>query len=277
MTLACQILSLVAAAGYLAAFLCGLPTVFGRGEACGKGAASRLAALVMMGAFLCQTVTMVLRGVSLGRCPIDGPADLMQVIAWSLVVLYAIVGTAFRTSILGLFTSALAAIISVVALRMDGAVSFGAVPAGILVHAWLSLFSYGAFALLALTSFMYLLQLYGLRKNRWTAVFRRLPSLRELDGVNFRLLLLGTLVYTVALSIGAWWYLSGFPVELPKVLFPGLLWGGYATTLALRFTKVLFGRRLAAMCLVLFVLAIGALYPVAERHTGANRATEEIR
>lgn len=277
MTLACQILSLVAALGYLAAFLCGLPTVLGRGGARGEGMASRLALWVMLAAFLCQTASMVLRGVVLGRCPIDGPADLMQVIAWSLVVQYGIVGAAFRTSLLGLFTSALAAIISVVALRSQGAVSFGPVPAGILVHAWLSLFAYGAFALLALTSFMYLLQLHGLRRNRWAAVFRLLPSLKELDVVNFRLLLLGSLVFTCALSVGAWWYFSGYPVGIAKLVLPGLLWAGYVIVLALRFAKLLFGRRLAAVCLALFLLAAISLYPVAERHVAVPDATEEVR
>jgi HemX protein len=281
MMFACQILSFVAAIGYILAFSAGLPALRGRGVPGGNARWHRLApAMLILGAFACQTAGMAFRGIALGRCPIDGLADVLQVVAWSLVVMYAIVGAAFRTSLLGLFTSGLAALISVGAVTAGDSASFGAVPTGILVHAWLSLFAYGAFALLALTSFMYLIQLHGLRKRRWASIFSLLPSLKELEAVNFRLLLLGTLVFTVALSFGICWYFYGYPIGVVKIVFSSILWAGYALALSLRFGKVLFGKRLAAVCVALFVFAMITLYPVAERHMAARPETdaeEEVR
>ena len=266
-----QILYPAAAVGYSLAFLAGMEPLVGKRP----GRTARAAtAFFMLAAFLCQTAGMVWRGVALGRCPIDGAGDLLQVVVWSLVAMYAIVGAAFRTSLLGLFTSGLAAALCVLAAFAAGGNTFGPVPGGILVHAWLSLFSYGAFSLLALTSLMYLLQLYGLRKRRWAGLFRFLPSLRELEVVNFRLLVVGTAGFTVALGFGAAWYFRGYGIGAAKVALSCILWAGYAAALAARLSGRLYGRRLAGVCLALFALAMITLYPVAEHHVAAAKPAE---
>jgi hypothetical protein len=58
-----------------------------------------------------------------------------------------------------------------------------------------------------------------------------------------------------------------------------VVWAGYVITLALRFGRVLFGKRLAAVCVALFALAMVTLYPVVERHaaTAPKSSMKEVR
>jgi HemX protein len=279
MNFAGHTLFVLAALGYILAFVAGLPALRRRtdGAANGKLATrcEKLTAALVAFAFACQNCGLVLQGLMLHRCPMNGPADVLEIVAWSLVIMYALVGAAFRTSLLGLFTAALAALFSVGALLADGAGAFLPVATIVLVHAWLSLFSYGAFGLLGLTSAMYLTQLHGLRKRRWAPLFELLPSLRELERVNLRLLSASVIVYTVAVALGVWWDIAG-PGRIgpAKLALASLVWLGYAAALALKLHGRLHGRRLAVAALFLFALAVTTLIPVAAKHVADLPAHE---
>ena len=269
MLFAGHILFALAALGYLAAFAVGLPALRRNGSGL-SSLCAKLTVGFVAAAFACQTVGMVLRGIALHHCPLEGPADVLQIAAWSLVVMYGIVGAAFRMSLLGFFTALLAAVLSTAALFNQGAVFSIDAPAIVLVHAWLSLFSYGAFGLLALTAYMYLVQLHGIRKRRWTGIFALLPSLKELEVVNQRLLVVSTMVYTLAVVLGAVWYFSGeAAIGAAKLMLASILWIGYVAALGLRLKGHLRGPRIAVVGIALFVLALITLYPVEHQHGGA--------
>ena len=261
----------LAALGYILAFATGLPALRRRnGSSVRRSLSTRCALLTVAftsAAFAAQSYGLVMQGIAQHHCPLDGPADLLQIVAWSLVVMYALVGAAFRTSLLGLFTSALAALFCVGALLVGDAQAFPPAPAFVLAHAWLSLFAYGAFGLQALVSAMLLIQLYGLRKRRWAPLFELLPSLRELERVSLRLLVASVAVFTVAMAIGAWWDVFGPGHIGPvKLALASLVWLGYAAMLALKLLGRLHGSRLAVASLILFALALATLVPVGARH-----------
>lgn len=246
---------------YLAAFAAGLPALGGRRPA------RILMGVCIVLAFVMQSLALNWRGMQSRSCPIGNPFEIFQFITWSLIILYGFVGPAFRTSLLGFFTAGLAALLSVTSLLMPGWDSFStslfSLGLWIELHAALSIFSYGAFGLLALASGMYLLQVHGLKKRHLEGLFEKLPSLVELERVSLRLLILSTTVYSVAVLAGiVAWSQAGTTVASIKLLFAVLVWAGYALTLLMRIIGRLFPQRLAIACVALFGWALLTLYPV---------------
>jgi HemX protein len=270
-------LNVLAALTYILAFAAGASAF-----CCGKrvsnrnaAGSSRRAAIFMSAAFVMQTLGLVHEGLYVHKCPMGSMADVLTIVSWSLVVMYGIVGTAYRMSLLGLFTSALAATFSVASVFVGTGKEFYDVSTTVLVHAWLSLFSYGAFGIMALVSAMYLIQLYGLKKRRRASFFEMLPSLRELERVNFRLLAASVVVYTAAVAAGVWRYVSaGGEVSGAKLFLATAVWIGYAVVLGLKIPNRLHGRKLAYALIAIFIVAVAVLVPIGAGH---SRTTPEAR
>ncbi len=261
------------ACAYLAVFALWLPRLYGRGTKAGVFT-GRLAWAGLATAFVLHTASLVESGIRTGHCPIANAQELLLFVAWSLVATYFIVALLFRSSLPAFFTAALAGLLCMGANYVGSEKMREELPLIVSAHAGLSLFAYGAFALVAINSAMYLIQLFGIRKRRWANIFALLPSLRELDAVNLRLLQVGLGVYTAAIGAGCWWYLFGQGnVSGMKLLFASLVLFGYAVVLGLRMLGVLHGRRLALAGILLFALALFTLYPV--QHSGAFGANKD--
>lgn len=218
--------------------------------------------------FALQTFGMYLRGLAVHGCPIGNTFEIFQFTAWSATALYLVVGPTFRLSLLGYFTCCLSAALTLVSLSVpswDAVLRvnlFGGNP-WIEFHAALALFSYGVFGLLALTSLMYLLQFHSLKRQNLRGFFSFLPSIVELDHIGYRLLLVGVLMMSASLLVGSRYWLHGAGrVEPVKMISTLVVWAAYATTLTLRWRRVLVSKRLATVCLALFFAALLSLGPV---------------
>jgi len=229
-------------------------------------------AIVALG-FVFQTLGLYLRGRASHSCPIGNTFEIFQFTAWSAISLYLVVGATFRLSLLGYFTSCLSAVLTLVSLGTSAwdaphrAGLFGG-NAWIEFHAALALFSYGVFALLALTSSMYLLQTYSLRSKHLRGLFSFLPSIMELDLISVRLLVVGVVLMTWSLGVGSVHWLEDLAsVDLAKLLITSAVWLAYVVVLFLRLRSRLVSQRLAWTCLVLFAAALLSLGPInASRH-----------
>jgi ABC-type uncharacterized transport system permease subunit len=128
------------------------------------------------------------------------------------------------------------------------------------VHASLALFAYGAFGLLALTSLMFVLQTFSLKRKRLSGMFSILPPIVELEKINFRLLLTGLIVLTFSIAVGVV-YFSRDPGVLGggKLLISTAVWAAYMIVLVLRFKRLLVANGLAWACLILFGVALLSL------------------
>jgi len=208
-----------------------------------------------------------------GGCPLGNTFEILQFTAWSAITLYLLVGVTFRLSLLGYFTSALAAALTLVSLSIPAwdatrrARIFGG-NAWIELHAALALFSYGVFALFALTSAMFLLRNYSLKTKHPGGVFAFLPSIYELDHISVRLLVTGVSIMTASLAVGAvYWVRDVHTVNLTKLFVTVIIWAAYAVALALRLKGVLLAKRFGWAGVVLFGAALLSLWPVdASRH-----------
>jgi len=269
----------LAAAGYLIGFILGTTALLRDRRQ------SRLAIYGTVGAsFLLQTAGLYLRGQTVKGCPIGNTFEIFQFTAWSAIALYLVVGATFRLSLLGYFTSCLSAVLSLVSLvnpAWDAArhvAAFGG-NAWVEFHAALALFSYGVFALLALTSCMYLLQNYSLRKKHLHGLFSFLPSIIELDHISLRLLVVGVVLMTWSLGIGSIHWARDFAsVDMAKLLVTAGIWFAYAAVMLLRLTGRLVSQRLAWACVALFAAALVSLPLInASRHPVPPAASAAAR
>lgn len=250
---------------YLAGFLTGLVGLMRRQPVAGS---RPLLNAFLVGGWICQMAGLYVRGRAAGGCPLGNTFELVQFVAWSAMVLYFFVGTAFRVSLLGLFTAGYAALLAIISLLIPpwdathGQKIFGDNP-WIELHAALAVFSYGVFGLLALTSLMHLLQNWSLKHKRLNGLFWFLPSVVQLDQINLRLLALGVLLLTFSLGVGAmWWWRDTASVDWPKLIVTLGVWFVYLVVWLLRWRAKLVAGRFAWVCLVMFFIALLSLGPV---------------
>ena len=224
--------------------------------------------VIISAGFTLQTFGLYLRGLQVQGCPIGNTFEIFQFTAWSATALYLVIGARFRLSLLGYFTSCLAAILSFVSLLVPSwdatrRVNIFGGNAWIEFHAAMALFSYGVFALLALTSMMYLLQVFSLQRRHLRGFFSFLPPMLELDHISYRLLTMGVLLMTAALGVGSvYWLRDTNTVDWAKLISTVAVWAAYALALMLRWRSVLIAKRLAWVCISLFVAAMVSLGPV---------------
>jgi len=250
---------------YLAGFLTGLLGLTRKQP--GAGLRTMLNVLLVCG-WGFQMMGLYLRGMAGKGCPLGNTFEIVQFVAWSAMLLYFFVGAAFRVSLLGLFTAGYAALLALVSLLIPhwdlvrGQKFFGQNP-WIEVHAALAVFSYGVFGILALTSLMQLLQNWSLKNKRLNGLFWFLPSVTQLEQINYRMVLLGVVLLTFSLGVGAsWWLRNTDSVHLPKLMVTIGVWLAYVIVLLLRWRGRLVSVRFAWVCLVLFCLALLSLGPV---------------
>jgi HemX protein len=115
---------------------------------------------------------------------------------------------------------------------------------------------------------MHLLQNWSLKHKRLNGLFWFLPSVVQLDQINFRLLALGVLLLTFSLGVGAvWWVRDTASVDYPKLFVTLAVWFVYLVVWLLRWRAKLVSVRFAWVCLVMFIIALLSLGPVnSSRH-----------
>lgn len=140
----------------------------------------------------------------------------------------------------------------------------------ILGHVVPSLWGYTAFVLAFVASAVYFLQERSLKRRHFGPLFERLPSLVTLEKGIVRLLVVGFILFTAAIAIGA---MASHRLRLQawlmdsKVILSTATWLVYALILGSRVAAILNGRRVAlasvvgmAMIVLTFVV-VEKVYP----------------
>ena len=231
--------------------------------------------------FIIQTVGLYIRGLQVGACPLGNPFEILHFIAWSIILIYLVVGPVFQVRLLGFFTAGLVALLGLIAFLVPGwdepryAPLFGGDPV-IELHASLAVFSYGAFGLLSLVAIMFLLQDFSLSHKSKTPAFRFLPPLNKLEHLIVRLLGVGLIMLSLALAVGVIsWTRETTSVAGIKLLATSTVWLAYTITLILRWKHLLVARPFAWTCLILFVIALLVLWPVQQTRS-SNPSGESL-
>jgi HemX protein len=212
--------------------------------------------------FIFQTAFLSVRGHELGRCPITNLFEVFVFLAWSVALIYMLVGPAYRLSLMGAFTAPLVmllqgfALIAPIDVRRPAQFSANS---WLEFHASISLIAYGAFALACIAGVMYLLQERQLKTHQLHSIFYHLPPLTNLFAAITRLLWWGFVLYTVGIVTG---FFTGHPLPRTQVVAAIALWLLYAAILQARHLKWLAPKRVAALCIIGFSAALALLWGI---------------
>lgn len=208
--------------------------------------------------FVFQCLFLHLRGEMHGRCPITNGAEVLVFIAWSVVILYLVLGRAFRLSLLGVFSMPLVAIFQLFAIFALSVSDPGPRPPVTLdpwleLHAAMSLLAYGAFGLAGIAGIMYLVQDRQLKSHDPGGIFYSLPPIKYLSDAIVRLLAIGTLLLTI--GIVAAFFMDQFP-DIIHLAVSGAVWVVYLGILVRHAVRRLMPKPLALASIVAFGFAL---------------------
>ena len=229
---------------------------------------SRWNFVVMLLGFAFQLGFLRLRSSAVGRCPLTNLFEVLVFLSWSVVLLYFVVGSTYRLSLLGTFTAPLVFLIQVVAQLLPAASvapvfkkSAGFWPE---LHAAISLVAYGAFALACVAGVMFLVQERHLKRHNLNSFFQSLPPIANLAVAVQRLMLAGFVLLTIGIVAG---FFAGHTPAATIALAAGV-WLPYGAILVMRRTHRFSSRRIAWLSVVAFTLALGTLGVLSLFHLG---------
>jgi len=77
----------------------------------------RITFLAICAGFLFTTIFLVDRGHAIGRCPITNRFEVLVFMTWSMVLIYLVIGSTYRLSLMGAFTAPVASVTRPVTLE----------------------------------------------------------------------------------------------------------------------------------------------------------------
>jgi len=212
--------------------------------------------------FIFQTAFLSIRGHALGRCPLTNLFEVFIFLAWSVALIYMLVGPTYRLSLMGAFTAPLVFLIQTFALAapidVRHAMKLSANP-WLEFHASVSIVAYGAFGLACIAGVMYLVQERQLKTHQLHSIFYHLPPLTDLFAAITRLLWLGFALYTVGMVSG---FFTGRPLPRVQVVAAIGVWLLYAAILQGRHLRRLAPKRVATLCIAGFGVALTLLWGI---------------
>ncbi len=182
--------------------------------------------------------------------------------SWIMVSLSLTINYFFKMDFLVFFTNIIGFVVMAVTLFANPAatpaLSEQLISELLFIHISLAFFSYAAFSISFILSVMYLVQNKMLKQKKWTPLFRRLPSLGQLDLYAYRLTMVGVPALVLAVILGVIWaYVVGQSVWLdPKVMMSLLVVGIYSLYLYRRITFDWQGKKLAQLNVAAFALTL---------------------
>ena len=212
--------------------------------------------------FVFQTAFLSIRGHALGRCPLTNLFEVLVFLAWSVALIYLLIGPVYRLSLMGAFTAPLVVLLQGIALLAPidkpHAMKMPVNP-WLEFHASMSLFAYGVFALACIAGVMYLLQERQLKTHQLRSIFYHLPPLSDLFAAIIRLLWWGFALYTLGLVTG---FFIDQPLPTRQVVCAIGVWLLYAAILQGRYLRRLAPKSVAALCIIGFSAALTLLWGI---------------
>jgi ABC-type uncharacterized transport system permease subunit len=228
----------------------------------GKFMAPRLTFGLISAGFVCQTLFLVDRGHQIGRCPITNFFELLVFLGWSMILIYLLIGSSYRLSLLGVITAPFVSVLNIWALlSSDHPLRTGhqAVNPWLEAHTSFSIVACGAFALAGVAGLMYLFQERQLKTRKPGSIFFRLPPITTLTIANSRLLWVGFVLFTVGLGSG---FFIGQEVDWRKVAWSVLVWALYGGILLGRLRHTMGAKWIATLSIIAFSLLLSVFWGI---------------
>jgi ABC-type transport system involved in cytochrome c biogenesis permease subunit len=243
-----------------------------RGPATGQTAS----ALLTAGA-VAHTFVLGMHTVQAGYVPLAGQGPAVSVFIWLLALTYLYVELTTSERAMGLFIAPLVALLYIVPLTSPVLPERPAVLESPLfaLHVASVLCAYAAFALASVVSITYVLLFRELKRKQPGVFFARLPSLRALDQMNLRAVVVGLVFLTIGVGVGVLWVsqargyagedprVQAMSLADPKIVVALVSWSVYAFQLYARRVIGWGGHRTAWLSTIGFATILVNLLPVA--------------
>jgi len=233
---------------------------FKEGSRSARYARSASIAAVIFHALYLATVSS-----TLNHPPITGPYESMSTLAILLAAFHLFMEKQTESRFPGVAVFAVAFL-----LQLASSFLISTQPADLpmtrnvifVAHVLLALMGYTAFTIAFLYSIMYLLMHREIRSGSFSLLYRRLPSIEELDDMNYLASLNGLVLLLISLILGGVWSYVNFaelPVHDPKVLLTVFAVVVYVTVLVFKLMFGWHGRRIAVASICAFLLVVSSL------------------
>jgi len=227
-----------------------------------KSLTPRMTFWAICAGFLFTNVFLFQRGNAIGRCPITNSFEVLVFMTWSMVLIYLVIGSGYRLSLMGAFTAPVASILLFIAVALSPSEP---VAQKIAVNPWLeahtsfSMVACGAFALACIAGAMFLVQEQQLKTRQPSSIFFRLPPITELSVANSRLLWLGFILFTVGIGTG---FLIGGRINWIQAAWSILVWGVYGGIIVARIRHAVAAKWVAALSIIAFSLLLSTFWGI---------------
>ena len=217
---------------------------------------------------VCQTFFLYERGQLHGRCPVTNVLEILVFVSWAMVLIYLAVGSTYRLSLMGVFTSPIVFATCLMAflfpLDYESAIAVASVKgkadAWVEFHIGISLLAYGAFGMSFIAGLMFLIQERQVRKANLKTLFYSLPPMQNLNSALFRLLIVGMVLLTA--GIGSAHVITASGNQHP--IWPlYLIWFVYAFLCLLNVFGVISSKRMATGATLAFIFPLVSLWVIA--------------
>ena len=204
-----------------------------------------------------HTVAIIFRVIESGRLPFSNQFEFATSFTWGIVLCYLILHYAYKYTGVGAFVMPLAFLVMGYAsvLPKDIRPLMPALQSNWLyVHVGTAVLSYGAFAVAAGLSAMYLL---GTKKDGFRSSY--LPDLEACDYMSYRVIAFGYVMLTLVIVTGAIWAKSAWSRYWawdPKETWSLITWLIYSVYLHLRFHRGWKGKSAAWFSVIGFICVI---------------------
>jgi cytochrome c-type biogenesis protein CcsB len=222
----------------------------------------RAGAWVMAGGLIVHTLALIQRVWSLGYLPAASAGESLLLFTWVLVAAFLLLIWRSPIKVLGALVAPLAALMVYGSLMLPaphGTISPMLKSFWLTIHICLTLMGYAALALAGLGGILYLIQERQIKGKRFGFFYRRLPSLSQLDTLNYWCLTIGFPLLTAGIISGSLYAqhtLGHFWSWDPKEILTIIAWLIYAVLLHERLTVGWRGRRAALMAICGFLVLI---------------------
>lgn len=130
------------------------------------------------------------------------------------------------------------------------------------LHVISAILGYSGFTISAVYGLLFLILYKNLKTNKFGLIFNRLPSLEVLEKLSYYSVVIGFILLTIAIIIGAIWLPAAFPNFSyldPKLVGTAFVWFSYATGIISKVIAKWYGKKVIIFSLCGFVLAILSL------------------
>lgn len=209
-----------------------------------------------------HTLALIARTWAAGYLPVATMGQTLLVSAWALVAAFLILYWLFPIKVLGALSAPLAALMvsgTIILPQEHGVVSPLLQSLWLTVHIILALLGNAALTLACLGGIFYLIQERQLKAKRFGFFYRRLPSLEQLDALNYWCLTIGFPLLTAGIISGSLYaqhIMGSFWRWDPKEILTVLAWLIYAVLLHERLAAGWRGRKAAIMAICGFLVLV---------------------